>query len=148
MANSKATSVEEYLSELPEEKRDVISRVRDTVKKNLPKGFEEGMNWGMITWGVPLDIYPDTYNGQSLGYASLASQKTHFALYLMCVLQNSEQETILKEAFKKAGKKLDMGKSCLRFKKLDDLPLDAIGKVIASTSPKQFIAQYEASRAK
>lgn len=106
------------------------------------------MNWGMITWGVPLDIYPDTYNGQPLGYASLASQKTHFALYLMCVLQNSEQETILKEAFKKAGKKLDMGKSCLRFKKLDDLPLDAIGKVIASTSPQQFIAQYEAGRAK
>jgi len=148
MVNSKAKSVEEYLKELPEEKRAVISKVRDTVRKNLPGGYTEGMNWGMITWGIPLEKYPDTYNGEPLGYAALAAQKNHFALYLMCVYQSREQEKMLKEAFKKEGKKLDMGKSCLRFKTLDDLPLDVIGKVIASTPPEQFIAQYEASRTK
>lgn len=148
MVKSKATSVEDYLKELPEEKRAVISKVRDTLRKNLPRGYKEEMNWGMITWGVPLEQYPDTYNGEPLGYTALAAQKNHFALYLMCVYQSGEQEKMLKAGFKQAGKKLDMGKSCLRFKTLDDLPLDVIGKVIASTPLELFIAQYEANRAR
>jgi hypothetical protein len=104
------------------------------------------MNWGMISYELPLERYPNTYNGQPLSYAALAAQKNYYTLYLMTAVQNSEQEAFLKGAFKKAGKKFDMGKSCLRFKRLDDLPLDAIARVIASTPPDKFIAQYEAGR--
>jgi hypothetical protein len=146
MARSSATTVEDYLAELPAERREVVSAVRDVVRRNLPKGFQETMNWGMISYELPLERYPDTYNGQPLNYAALAAQKNYYALYLMTASQDSEQEAFLKEAFKKAGKKLDMGKSCLRFKQLDDLPLDVIARVVASTPPDKFIAQYEASR--
>ncbi|MDA1142033.1 MAG: DUF1801 domain-containing protein [Planctomycetota bacterium] len=146
MARSNASTVEEYLKELPQDRREVVSTVRDVIVRNLPKGFQETMNWGMISYEVPLEIYPDTYNGQPLAYASLAAQKNHFALYLMCVYGSSKNEAWLKEEFEKAGKKLDMGKSCVRFRKLEDLPLKAIGKLIAGTSVKKFIAGYEACR--
>lgn len=146
MVKSSAQTVEGYLEELPEDRREVVSTVRQAVLKNLPAGYEESMNWGMICYGIPLERYPKTYNGQPLGYVALAAQKNHYALYLMGVYQDSDQESWLREEFRKAGKKLDMGKSCVRFKKLDDLPLDVIGKVIAGTPPEAFIAQYEASR--
>src|SRR5687767_14529167 len=109
MARSSATTVEDYLKELPEEKRAVLAKVRDTVVRNLPKGYRESMNWGMISWGIPLETYPDTYNGQSLCYAALAAQKNYFALYLMGAYQDAEQRKALKQAFEKAGKKMDMG---------------------------------------
>ena len=146
MARSNATTVEEYLNELPEDRRAVVSTVRDMVLRNLPDGYRESLNWGMICYEIPLERYPKTYNGQPLAYAALAAQKNYYALYLNCVYQDSEQEARLRDEFKKAGKKLDMGKSCLRFKKLDDLPLDVVGKVLAKTPPEEFIAQYEASR--
>ncbi|HEX7182659.1 MAG TPA: DUF1801 domain-containing protein [Thermoanaerobaculia bacterium] len=146
MATSKATTVDGYLEELPEDRREVVSAVRQVILRNLPAGYRESMNWGMISYEIPLERYPETYNGQPLGYAALAAQKSHYALYLTCVYQDPEQESRLREEFRKAGKKLDMGKSCLRFKKLDDLPLDVIGKVIASNPPEAFIASYEASR--
>ena len=146
MASSKAGTVDEYLAELPEDRRAVVSAVRDVVLRNLPAGYREAMGYGMITWGIPLEEYPDTYNGQPLGYAALAAQKNYYALYLMTPYQDPAQEQWLREAFAAAGKKLDMGKSCVRFKKLDDLPLDVIGDVIASTPPEKHIAQYEASR--
>jgi hypothetical protein len=148
MARSSATTVEHYLAELPAERRDVVSAVRDVVRRNLPRGFQERMNWGMISYELPLERYPNTYNGQPLSYAALAAQKNYYALYLMNAVQDSEQEAFLRDAFRKAGKKLDMGKSCLRFKRLDDLPLDAIARVVASTPPEKFIAQYEASRSR
>lgn len=147
MAMSKAATVEAYLDELPDERRAVVAAVRDAVKKKLPKGYREAMASGMITWSIPLDEYPDTYNKQPLCYAALAAQKNYYALYLMGCY-TGDQEQALRDGFAKAGKKLDMGKSCVRFKKLEDLPLDVIGKVIASTPPKKFIQQYEAARAR
>jgi hypothetical protein len=148
MATSKASTVEQYLEELPPERRAVVSRVRDLVRRNLPKGYDETMAFGMIGYGIPLSRYPRTYNGQPLGYVALAAQKNYYALYLMGPYMNGEQGQALADAFKRAGKKMDMGKSCLRFKSLDDLPLDAIGRVIASTPPEDLIAHYEAARGK
>jgi hypothetical protein len=146
MVSSKAKSIEEYLLELPEDRRNIISRVRRMILENLPEGYQENMNWGMITYEIPLERYPNTYNKQPLGYVALAAQKNYYALYLMCIYQDSDNEARLREVFQRAGKKLDMGKSCLRFKKLDDLPLELLGEIIASTSPDQFIKQYESSR--
>lgn len=148
MATSKASTVEQYLEQLPPERRAVVSKVRELVRRNLPKGYDETMAFGMIGYGIPLSRYPTTYNGQPLGYVALAAQKNYYALYLMGPYVNGEQGTELAEAFKRAGKKMDMGKSCLRFKSLDDLPLDAIGRVIASTLPEDLIAHYEAVRGK
>ena len=148
MASSAATTVEEYLAELPPERREVVAAMRALVLRHLPAGYEERMNWGMISYEVPLARYPDTYNRQPLAYAALAAQKSHYALYLNCVHGVDEREAALREAFTAAGKKLDMGKSCVRFKRLDQLELDALGHAIASTPPEAFIAQYEASRAR
>lgn len=148
MARSNAATVEQYLAELPAERREVVSKVRELVRRNLPQGYTETMNWGMISYELPLERYPNTYNGQPLSYVALAAQKNYYALYLMSAYQDSEQGKQLADAFKRAGKKLDMGKSCLRFKTLDDLPLDAIGRIIASMPPEKWIAQFEAARAR
>lgn len=146
MASSKAETVEQYLQELPEDRRAVVSAVREVIVRNLPAGYREGVGYGMIGYTIPLDDYPDTYNGQPLSYAGLAAQKNHYALYLTTVYSDPAQEQWLRDEFARAGKKLDMGKSCVRFKRLDDLPLDAIGKVIASTPPGEFISLYERAR--
>jgi hypothetical protein len=146
MATSKAATVEEYLQELPEDRRAVVSAVRDMVLRTLPDGYQESMAFGMIGYGIPLERYPDTYNKQPLAYAAIAAQKSYYALYLMSAYAG-EQEQALRDAFQAAGKKLDMGKSCIRFKTLDDLPLDALGRIIAATPPDAYIAQYEAARA-
>jgi Domain of unknown function (DU1801) len=148
MASSKAATVERYLQELPEDRRAVVSAVRDVVVRNLPAGYRETMSWGMISYEVPLEDYPDTYNGQPLGCAALAAQKNYYALYLNCVYSDPAREQWLRDAFAQAGKKLDMGKSCVRFKKLEDLPLDVIGTLIAATPPAEFIALYQTARQK
>ncbi|HYW10554.1 MAG TPA: DUF1801 domain-containing protein [Longimicrobium sp.] len=147
MASSKAATVDEYLAELPEDRRAVVAAVRDMVVRSLPEGYTESMLWGMITYGIPLERYPDTYNKQPLAYAALAAQKNYYALYLMGTY-TGEHEQAVRDAFAAAGKKLDMGKSCIRFKKLDDLPLEALGRIIADTPPEAYIAQYEAVRAR
>jgi uncharacterized protein DUF1801 len=146
MARSAASTVEEYLAELPEDRRAAISAVRDAIVRSLPEGYAETMSWGMISYEIPLPRYPETYNGQPLGFAALAAQKNYNALYLMCVYASPAHARKLREAFRAAGKKLNMGKSCIRFRSADDLPLDAIGRIIASVPPGAFIAQYEASR--
>ncbi len=146
MVQSKAKTVEAYLEELPEERRAVLAAVRKVIKKNLPKGYQEAMNFGMICYQVPLERYPTTYNGQPLCYAGLAAQKNYFAVYLMGAYGSKELANKLRTAFARAGKKLDMGKSCIRFKKLDDLELDAIGAVVAAVPAKKWIAIYEESR--
>ena len=146
MASSKATSVTDYLKSLPAERRKVVSAVRDVVLEHLPKGYRESINWGHITYEVPLETYPDSYNGQPLCYAGLAAQKNHYALYLMGAYANPKVAKTLALEFKKRGKKLDMGKSCLRFKALDDLPLDVIADVIASTPVDEMISYFEKSR--
>jgi uncharacterized protein YdhG (YjbR/CyaY superfamily) len=140
-------TIDDYLRDLPDDRREAMKKIRALVKKNLPKGYREHLGYGMIAYDIPLETFPDTYNGQPLCYIGLASQKNHMALYLLSAYGNPEQEKFLADEFKKAGKKLDMGKSCLRFKKLDDLPLDAIAKVVASTPPADLIAKHEAVHA-
>lgn len=146
MTTSNATTVKQYLDELPKERRAVISKVRKVILENLPKGYRETMGWGMINYELPLERFPDTYNKKPLCYAALAAQKNHYALYLMGAYAKPECAEALKAAFARAGKKLDMGKSCLRFKKIDDLPLDAIGKVIGSTPPDEMADLARESR--
>ena len=145
MGGSKARTVEEYLAELPAERRPVVATVRDVVLRSLPPGYEEAMNFGVICYQVPLARYPNTYNDQPLCYAALAAQKNHYALYLMGGYGDDQQKSLRSE-FERAGKKLDMGKSCVRFRRLDDLPLDVIGDFVASIPPERYIEKYEASR--
>jgi uncharacterized protein YdhG (YjbR/CyaY superfamily) len=143
---SKAATVEQYLSELPPDRREAISAIRDVIRKNLPKGYAEGMGYGMIGYVVPHSVYPPGYHcnpKQPLPFASLASQKNHMALYLMCMYSDSEYEKWFRAEWAKTGKKLDMGKSCIRFKRLEDIPLDLIGKAISKVPAKEFIAYYE-----
>jgi hypothetical protein len=146
MARSEAATVAEYLDELPAERRAVVAAVRDAVRRSLPAGYEECVRWGMISYEIPLARYPTTYNGQPLAYAAIAAQKHHYAIYLMGVYASSEQERELRSAYDRAGKRLDLGKSCLRFRRLDELELPAIERAIASTPPDEMIARYERSR--
>lgn len=147
MAGSKANTVAQYLSELPEDRREALARVRETILAALPAGYVESMAFGMIGYAVPLDRYPDTYNKQPLAYVGLAAQKNYNTLYLMSAYADSDDEARLRRAFDEAGKKLDFGKSCIRFRKPDDLPLDAIGAIIASHPVEEWIARYEAVQA-
>ena len=144
MAQSKARTPAAYLKELPVDRRREVARVRDMVRKHLPGGYREVMNWGMITYEVPLDRHPKTYNGQPLCFAGLAAQKNYLSLYFMPV--DASVLARLKAAFKQAGKKLDMGKSCIRFKHADDLPLDALGAEIAAVPVDKFVSYIEAAR--
>jgi hypothetical protein len=146
MASSKATTPEQYLEELPPDRRALISALREVVLKHLPAGYREVMGYGMLSYVIPLEHYPNTYNGQPLCYTALAAQKNYAVLYLMGVYADPGETAWLTEAFTRAGKKLDMGKSCLRFKRLEDLPLDVIGQAVARMSPSDFIARYEAAR--
>jgi hypothetical protein len=143
-----AKTVGEYLASLPEERRAVVGRLRSLVKKHLPEGYKEQMGWGVITYAVPLTILPDTYNGEPLCYAAIAAQKNYYSLYLMGVYGNAAKTKRLSDAFRQSGKKLDMGKACLRFKSLDDIPLDAVGEVIASTPMDKYVEIYKAGRKK
>jgi hypothetical protein len=146
VVQSSASTVQEYLDQLPEDRRAIIAAVRDVILRNLPDGYRETMNWGMISYEIPLERYPDTYNRQPLNYIGLASQKNYCALYLMCVYGDPDREALLADGFAQAGKKLDMGKSCVRFHKLDDLSLETIGKVIAGITPDDYIRRYETIR--
>jgi ribosomal protein S7 len=136
---SKATTVEQYLAELPEDRRAAIQTVRQTILDRLPEGYEEAMNWGMITYQMPLDVYPDTYNRKPLMYAALASQKNYMVVYLMAIYMTEETRQAFEKAYKATGKRYDVGKSCVRFRKLDDLPLDVIGEAIASMPMEEFV---------
>lgn len=146
MVQSKATSVTRYLAELPPERRAVVATMRDLVNAHMPPGYEEAMAFGMIGWSIPLSRYPVTYNRQPLGYVALAAQKNGYSLYLMGVYGDPVREQALRAAAVAQGRKLDMGKSCLRFRKPEDLPLETIGELIASMGVDDYIAVYEASR--
>lgn len=146
MAKSRAATVKEYLEALPDDRRKEIAKVRSVIRKNLPKGYEEAMIYGGITYQVPLETLSDTYNGQPLCYAALQAQKHFNTLYLMGAYGSPKQRKQLEDAFKKAGKKLDMGKSCVHFKTAGDLPLPAIGKLIAAIPATKWVAIYRASR--
>ena len=143
---SDAKTVAEYLSNLDGARREAISTVRGVILDNLPDGYEEAMQFGMITYVVPLSVLADTYNGQALMYVALASQKRHMSLYLTNVYGDESVEKWFRERYLAAGKKLDMGKSCVRFRKLDDLPLELVGEVVAKTPIADFVEIYKASR--
>lgn len=143
---SKASTVKDFLAQLPVDRRDALEAVRKVILKNLDKDFEEGMQYGMIGYYIPHSVFPAGYHcdpRQPLPYAGLASQKGHLSLYLMCVYMNSELHEPFVAAWKKTGKKLDMGKACIRFKKADDLALDVIGATFKRVTAKKYIAVYE-----
>jgi hypothetical protein len=142
---SKATTVKQYLAELPSERRAAIEAVRKVVLDNLDKDYEEGMQYGMIGFYVPHRVFPGGYHvdpKQPLPFAALASQKNYMSLYLTAVYGDEGEEGWLRDKFAKAGKSLDMGKSCIRFKRLDELPLDVIGEAIRRVPAKKHIAHY------
>ena len=139
-------SVAEYLAALSPERRKAIAAVRKVIRANLPPGFKEGPLYGMIGYYVPLARFPDTYNGQPLCLAGLASQASYMSLYLMCVYGDAKLRASFEREFRAAGKKLNMGKSCVRFKSVDDLPLDVIGKAIAAVSVDRYLANYKTAR--
>ncbi len=143
---STAATVEEYLDELSPERREAVSTVRQTVLSNLPDGYEEIMDFGMIAYVVPLERVPKTYNGHPLMYAAISSEKNYVSVHLMNVYADPETTQWFVESYKATGKKLDMGKSCVRFRKLDDLPLDLIGEAVGRTPMEGWIAVYETSR--
>jgi len=145
---SQARTVEEYLESLPEERRTTVEAVRRVILENLPEGYEETMQYGMISYVVPLSRYPNTYNGQPLAYVALAAQKNYISLYLMGIYGDESHANWFREEHKKRGKKLDMGKSCVRFKRLEDLDLELVGKAVALLPVDRFIELYERSRAK
>lgn len=146
MVSSKAETVEQYLGELPDDRRDAIAEVRYAILENLPDGIVETMNWGMIAYEVPLSVCPDTYNGKPLLYCALAAQKRHNAIYLMNIYADEELERTLVSRYQQSGRKLNRGKCCVRFRKLSDLDLDVIGDIVAATSVEQFLAHYASSR--
>lgn len=141
-----AASVPDYLAALPAERREAIAAVRKVIRANLPRGYEEGPLYGMLGYYVPLTRLPDTYNGQPLLLAGLASQAAYMSIYLMCVYGDAKLRASFERDFRAAGKKLNMGKSCVRFKSVDDLPLDVIGKAIAAVSVDRYIAHYNEAR--
>jgi uncharacterized protein YdhG (YjbR/CyaY superfamily) len=136
---STAITITDYLAEIPEERRGTIKKVRETILENLPEGYEEALNWGMITYQVPLEVYPDTYNKKPLMYAALANQKNHMAVYLTGIYMDEDLYQNFEENYRNTGKRYDVGKSCVRFRKLEDLPLELIGESIGAISMEDFI---------
>jgi len=146
MVSSRAVTVEQYLAELPPGRREVIATVRDVINAHVPPGYVEAMNWGMICWEIPLSRFPDTYNGHPLAYVALAAQKNNFALYGMTAYMSPEVTARLREEFRRAGAKLDMGQSCIRFKTLDGLPVGAIELLASFATVEQYLEYYERGR--
>lgn len=143
-----AATVEAYLAALPEARRVALSAVRAAIRRALPKGYAEGIQYGMIGWFVPHSIYPAGYHcdpKQPLPFASLASQKSHLAIYLFCTYLDDAQSKWFREAWLATGKRLDMGKSCVRFKRIEDVPLDVVAEAIRRVPVKAFIDFYERS---
>ena len=143
---STATTVDEYLEGLSPERREAVSAVRQAVLSNLPDGYEEMMDFGMIAYVVPLARVPKTYNGHPLMYAAISSEKNYVSVHLMNVYADPDTTQWFGDNYKATGKRLDMGKSCVRFRKLEDLPLDLIGEAVGRTPIEEWIALYEASR--
>ena len=144
MVSSAATSVDQYLRSLPAARRREIEAVREVVRANLPSGYIESIEHGMIAYAVPLARFPDTYNGKALCFAALAAQKNHNALYLMGCYMDPALDQALRNGAEREGKKLDMGKSCVRFRSADDLPLRTIGTMIAKTPVSKLVALHDA----
>jgi hypothetical protein len=143
---SKAKTVQEYLMELPADRREAIDAVRGVILANLPRGYEECMSYGMIVYVVPHSLYPKGYQCNPklpLPFVNLASQKNHMAFYLMCCYADPKLKAWFEKAWKDAGKKFDMGGGCVRFKKLDDVPLEVIGQLVAGLPVDVYIQRIE-----
>jgi uncharacterized protein YdhG (YjbR/CyaY superfamily) len=143
-------TVAQYLAALPADRRAALTAVRKTINDNLPKGYEEGIQFGMIGWYVPLSLYPAGYGENKkvpLPLVALASQKSGMVLHFLCFYGHPTLSTWFVSEYKKTGKKLDMGKGCVRFNKLDDLALDVVGRTIARVPVEEHIATYKAARA-
>jgi hypothetical protein len=145
MARSDAATPEHYLAELPEDRRELVERVRSTILERLPEGFVETMSFGMLGYVVPLARYPDTYNGEPLAVVALANQKRYVAVYLSGIYGDEAQRDWFVGAWTATGTKLDMGKSCVRFSKLDDVALDVLGDAVARVTPDDLIAAHDAA---
>jgi hypothetical protein len=153
---SKAATVEEYLTSLPEDRRTALSAVRKAIRDNLDSDYEEGMSYGMIGYYVPHRVYPAGYHcdpKQPLPFAALGSQKNYMSLHLMSLYFGcgpddaaSKHARWFREEWAKTGKKLDMGKACIRFRKVEDLPLELIGKAVKKAPAKTYIQYCEAAR--
>jgi Domain of unknown function (DU1801) len=144
---SKATTVDAYVAELPEDRQKIINEFRKVIKKNMPKGFQECMNYGMIGWVVPHSKYPAGYHcnpKDPLPFMGLASQKNSVNFYHMGIYADPKLLKWFTEAHAKASpKKLDMGKSCIRYKKMEDIPFQLFAELAAQISPDEWIARYE-----
>ena len=143
-----ATTPAAYVKSVAPDHRDAIQAVRQVILDNLPKGYEEMVLGGMLMYVVPLSRLSDTYNGHPLCYVALASQKNYMSVYLMSVYGDKPTETWFREQFKARGKTLDMGKSCVRFKRLEDLPLDVIGETVSRVPMEKWVSVYQQSRKK
>ena len=144
---SKATTVDQYIAELPEDRQKAIVTLRKEIKKNLPKGFKEGMNYGMMGWAVPHSLYPEGYHCKPedpLPFMALASQKNFIAVYHMGIYADPKLlKWFTDEHAKASSKKLDMGKSCIRYKKAEDIPYKLIGELASKITPQDWIKTYE-----
>ena len=144
---SKATTPEQYLSELPEDRKEAMLQLRNAIKENLPPGFEEVISYGMLGYVVPHSIYPSGYHCNPklpLPFINLASQKNFIAIYHMGIYANKNLESWFVSEYPKHVKtKIDMGKSCIRFKKMDDIPFDFIGELASKVSVEDWISNYE-----
>jgi hypothetical protein len=139
------SDIEKYLSGLSDDRRHAIEAIREVINRNLPKGYEEGMQYGMPAWFVPHSVFPDGYHcdpKQPLPFASVASQKNHIGLYFLCVYLDSELQSWFEAEWRKTGKRWDAGKSCVRVKTLEDIPLPLVGKLIKKVPVKKFLASY------
>jgi len=143
-----ALTVKQWLASVPAERKDAINAVRDAVNDHLPPGYEETVDWGMLAWVVPLATLPNTHNGHPLTLAALGAHTKFMTLYLMTVYSDPKVRREFQIAYKKTGKKLDMGGCCVHFKKLDDLPLDVVGDTIARVAVDEYVERYETSRTK
>jgi Domain of unknown function (DU1801) len=146
LATSTAATPDEYVASLPEDRQEIVGAIRDVIRRNLPDGYAEGMAFGMIGWYVPLERFGNTYNGQPLGLVGLASQKEYVSLYLNSVYGDRDTEAWFRERWAASGKPLNMGKSCVRFRRLEDVPLDVIGETIARADLDAYLAHYQAAR--
>ncbi|GHH44924.1 DUF1801 domain-containing protein [Lentzea cavernae] len=146
MVKSNASTVAQYLAELPDEQRAEVETVRDVILANLPDGYVEALDWGLITYGVPLEVSGPTYNKKPLLYVALGAQKRYYSVYLTTVMEEFEES--FRARWAETGKKLDMGKTCVRFKRSSDLALDVIGDEVARLSVPEFLDWHAENRAK
>lgn len=146
MVYSTAESIEQYISGLPEPRKTEITQLLALIRENLPDGFNEDMAWGMIVFQVPMEVSGPTYNKQPLMAVALASQKNHISLYLTSIYASQELTDEFHNRWHKSGKKLDMGKSCLRFRSLEQADLETLGWAVSLLNPEKFTQMYLEAR--